>query len=121
MIPTICPEDHELLPLASDELASHEVTSHVAGCPACRERVDRLTAEVRSLRRSSTEVSTPPGEGPDPPGGSGSGSGRSGATEDWTPPASTSTATPDSEASAGSGSTGWRPRCARCDGTGRRC
>jgi hypothetical protein len=82
MIRTTCPEDHDLLPLASGEQATGEVTDHVVGCPACSERVDRLTAEVRSLRRSSAGASAGlHGTGP----ADGSGSGSSGATADWTP------------------------------------
>ena len=58
MIRRICPEDHELLPIAAGEPADGEVSDHVSGCPACREQVDRLTAEVRSLRRAHAAVPT---------------------------------------------------------------
>src|SRR5262245_16317504 len=105
MIRTTCPEDHELLPLAAGEPADGEVSDHVRRCPACRERVDRMTAEVRSLRRTQAALPTEPWPEPSAPGGppEGTGSGVPGGTEDWTPAGSASTPAPPTTWHAGAG------------------
>src|SRR5262249_43721008 len=100
MIRRICPEDPELLPLASGEPADGEVADHVTGCPACRERVDRMAAEVRSLRRNQAAVLTEPWPEPGLSWGT-PGALAHGATEDWTPPDPTLTLAPEPAAAAG--------------------
>jgi tRNA A-37 threonylcarbamoyl transferase component Bud32 len=52
MIQVACPEDHDLLPLVSDEAVSDEVRGHLDGCSECRSRLAMLKAEVASLRGS---------------------------------------------------------------------
>src|SRR5262245_14472504 len=93
MIRRICPEEHELLPMASGEPADAEVSGHVRGCPACRERVDRMAAEVRSLRLYTSEASSEPW--PEPGFSPGSPvPDAAGMTEDWTPAGSAITPAP---------------------------
>lgn len=46
-----CPEEHELLVLASEGTADAAVRAHLEGCPDCRERLARLNAELATLRR----------------------------------------------------------------------
>jgi len=58
MIRRICPEDPELRPLAAGEATDGAVSDHVTGCPACRQRVDRMAAAVRALRRDGAAVLT---------------------------------------------------------------
>ena len=100
MIRRICPEDPELLPLAAGEATDGAVSDHVTGCPACRQRVDRMAAEVRSLRRNQAAVPTEPW--PEPGLSWGTPGARSpGATEDWTPPDPTLTLAPEPAAAAG--------------------
>jgi hypothetical protein len=45
-----CPEDHELLPLLENGKVTKGVQSHLKTCAACRRRLERLRAEVQSLR-----------------------------------------------------------------------
>jgi hypothetical protein len=47
-----CPDDHDLLPLATGETATTAVTAHVAACPSCHDRVQRLRQELANLRGS---------------------------------------------------------------------
>ena len=88
MTRTTCPQDHELLPIAAGEPADGAVSGHVSECPACRERVHRLAAEVRALRRAHAAVLTEPWPEPSATGGPavGPGPGVPGGTEDWTSP-----------------------------------
>ena len=85
MIRRICPDDHELLPLASDGSADRSISDHVAGCPACRGRLDRMSAEVRSLRRGHDGTASQPWSALGPTPGASDG-GDAGLTRDWTPP-----------------------------------
>jgi hypothetical protein len=45
-----CPDETELLALAMGEPIAAAVTAHVDGCAMCRTRLDRLEAELASLR-----------------------------------------------------------------------
>ncbi|MBI4600447.1 MAG: protein kinase [Planctomycetes bacterium] len=49
-----CPAESDLLPLATgDELLAEtkgRLESHVAGCPTCRDRLERMRSSVRDLR-----------------------------------------------------------------------
>src|SRR6266404_3777524 len=54
----LCPDDHELLPLLADGSGSAPVREHLAGCPSCRQRLQRLQAEVANLRHAL--AGTPP-------------------------------------------------------------
>ena len=47
---TACPEEHELLVLATEGLADPAIRAHLDGCADCRERLARLGAEVATLR-----------------------------------------------------------------------
>jgi tRNA A-37 threonylcarbamoyl transferase component Bud32 len=46
---TLCPADHDLLPGTTREPVSAEVQAHLDGCAPCRQRLERLKAEVRQL------------------------------------------------------------------------
>jgi anti-sigma factor ChrR (cupin superfamily) len=46
-----CPDEHELLVVATGEPAAAAIVEHLEGCEDCRERVDRLRAELTALRR----------------------------------------------------------------------
>jgi anti-sigma factor RsiW len=48
-----CLEDHELLPLLDGGKAPKKVADHLQACAACRRRLERLRAEVQSLRRNT--------------------------------------------------------------------
>jgi serine/threonine protein kinase len=61
-----CPDEHELLPVALGEPAGEAIEAHLAGCPACRERVERLRAELTALRSDLGDVATPASTEPDP-------------------------------------------------------
>jgi hypothetical protein len=93
MIRRICPEDHELRPLAAGEATDGEVSDHVTGCPACRQRVDQMAAAVRALRRDGAAVLTE--SWPEPgPSSVAPGALSPGASEEWTPPDPTPTPAP---------------------------
>jgi len=49
----LCLEDHELLRLLGGEPAAKDVTTHLDGCPTCRDRLERLRNELRALRESA--------------------------------------------------------------------
>jgi hypothetical protein len=44
-----CPDESELLPLATGEPASEAIGRHLDARPACRGRMERLRAEVSAL------------------------------------------------------------------------
>jgi hypothetical protein len=54
MIQATCPEDHDLLPFVSGAPGdgAGDVRTHLSGCSECRSRLDKLGAEVASLRRN---------------------------------------------------------------------
>ena len=68
-----CPDEHELLPLATGEPAEAAVERHLSTCPACRGRVERLRAEVSELRR---ELGGAPAADPSTPDPAAEGQGK---------------------------------------------
>ena len=52
MIQATCPEDHDLLPFVSGEPVAADVRTHLDVCSECRSRLEKLGAEVASLRRN---------------------------------------------------------------------
>jgi predicted Ser/Thr protein kinase len=64
-----CPDEHELLPIATGEPADDAVMRHVEACPDCRERLDRLRAEVSELSRELGEAMPADATGPEPAAG----------------------------------------------------
>jgi hypothetical protein len=61
-----CPDEDELLPIATGEPADEALAGHLRGCQACSERVDRLRAELTVLRQDLGDVVKPPSTAPDP-------------------------------------------------------
>ena len=61
-----CPDEHELLPVATGEPAGEAIERHLDACPTCRERVERLRAELAALRLDLEGGVTPPSTEPDP-------------------------------------------------------
>ena len=61
-----CPDEHELLPLATGEPGEAAIERHLSTCPACRERVERLRAEVSELRRELGGAPAADPAAPDP-------------------------------------------------------
>jgi serine/threonine protein kinase len=61
-MPTIlaCPEETDLLAMAMGEPVAAAVTAHVDECAICQRRLDRLKAEVASLRQSHGNGTTAP-------------------------------------------------------------
>ncbi len=45
-----CPEEHELLTVATGEVVATAIEEHLEACPACRNRVERLRAELEAVR-----------------------------------------------------------------------
>ncbi len=79
-----CPDENELLPVATGEPAVAAIEQHLEGCPDCRDRLERLRAELTALRRDLEGGRIPPSTEPDPalhPEGRPSGGG---TTLDWT-------------------------------------
>ena len=58
-----CPSDHELLPLLSGDTTDVALSSHLAVCPSCRQRLEGLRGEVDDLRLLQT-LPFPPSAGP---------------------------------------------------------
>jgi anti-sigma factor ChrR (cupin superfamily) len=54
-----CRDETELLALAMGEPVPAAVTAHVEGCPMCRTKLDRLKAEVASLRQNHSPETAP--------------------------------------------------------------
>jgi anti-sigma factor ChrR (cupin superfamily) len=61
-----CPDEPELLAVATGEPAGAAIEWHLDVCPGCRERVERLRAELTALRRDLEGGVTPPSTEPDP-------------------------------------------------------
>jgi hypothetical protein len=61
-----CPDEYELLPVATGEPAGEAIEGHLDTCPACRGRMERLRAELSELRREfgGAVPSEPIGLGP---------------------------------------------------------
>ena len=55
-----CPDETELLALAMGDPIAAEVMAHVEGCTSCQTRLDRLRAEVASLRENHEQRTAPP-------------------------------------------------------------
>jgi serine/threonine protein kinase len=68
----VCPDDHELLAVASGEEITPDVKSHLDACGDCRQRLVQLQAEVSNLRDALGTLTFPPLE-----------------TNDWEPAPST--------------------------------
>src|SRR5262249_38283912 len=60
------PEEHELLPVATGELAIEAIQGHLDSCPTCRERVEQLRAELTALRLDLEGGVIPASTEPDP-------------------------------------------------------
>src|SRR5262245_43566239 len=54
-----CPEDANLLGLALGEPGPAEVPAHVAECPDCQERLERLRAELAIFRAAAGRQEVP--------------------------------------------------------------
>jgi tRNA A-37 threonylcarbamoyl transferase component Bud32 len=54
-----CPEDDELLAMASGDEITSEVQNHLDVCTDCRQRLGRLQAEVSNLREALTDLKLP--------------------------------------------------------------
>src|SRR5271170_8088038 len=78
-----CPDEHELLMVATGEPAVVAIDKHLEGCPECRERVERLRAEVAALRRDLEGGVTPASTEPDPAVGHAGAASSDGTTLDW--------------------------------------
>jgi tRNA A-37 threonylcarbamoyl transferase component Bud32 len=50
MTRTLCPEDDALLFLILGDPVAGDVQTHVDACPGCRQRLDRMKAEIKTLR-----------------------------------------------------------------------
>ncbi len=61
-----CPDEHELLAVATGEPAVEEIERHLDACPTCRARVERLRAELAALRLDLEGGVNPPSTEPDP-------------------------------------------------------
>jgi hypothetical protein len=61
-----CPDEHELLPVATGEPAIEAIEEHLDACPACRERVEQLRAELTALRLDLEGGVIPASTEPDP-------------------------------------------------------
>jgi hypothetical protein len=55
-----CPEDPELLAVASGEEPSEAFRAHLAGCSRCREQVDRYRVEMELLRAGASDAPLAP-------------------------------------------------------------
>ena len=79
-----CPDETELLTLATGEPVAAAVTAHVAECASCQAKRDRFQAEVASLRQSHGRGTTPPSTENDPAVDHDGEPSDTGTTLDWT-------------------------------------
>ena len=79
-----CPDEHELLAVATGEPAVETIEQHLAGCPECRDRLERLRAELAALRRDLEGEVTSPSTEPDPAVNPDGKPSSDGTTLDWT-------------------------------------
>jgi serine/threonine protein kinase len=93
-----CPNEAELLAVVVGEEPSNELREHLAACPKCPGRLERLRAELAALRERPAEAPLSPSTGSeleaDPATANGHG-GDQNATAPW--PAAESSETHDSE------------------------
>ncbi len=61
-----CPDEPELLPVATGEPAGDAIERHLDACPICRGRVELLRAELTALRHDLGDEVKPPSTEPDP-------------------------------------------------------
>ena len=61
-----CPDEHELLAVATGEPTEDSIEVHLASCPDCRQQVERLRAELAALRRDLAGGETPDSTEHDP-------------------------------------------------------
>ncbi len=61
-----CPDEHELLAVATGEPMDDSIEGHLASCPDCRQQVVRLQAELAALRRDLGGGETPASTERDP-------------------------------------------------------
>jgi serine/threonine protein kinase len=61
-----CPDEPELLPVATGEPAGEAIGRHLDACPICAGRVDLLRAELAALPHDLGEETKPPSTQPDP-------------------------------------------------------
>ena len=54
----VCPEEHELLALLAGDSVSETLRAHVAECPSCQSRVEKLRSEVAEIRLTG-QVASP--------------------------------------------------------------
>jgi tRNA A-37 threonylcarbamoyl transferase component Bud32 len=59
MSAVVCPDDHELLAVASGEEMTPEIQGHLDACIDCRQRLGRLQAEVSNLRNALGDQTLP--------------------------------------------------------------
>jgi hypothetical protein len=57
-----CPDEHELLPVATGEPAGEAIGRHLEACPICRGRMDLLRAELAALRHDLGDGASPAGD-----------------------------------------------------------
>ncbi len=99
-----CPDETELLVLAMGEPGAAAVAAHVNSCASCQARLDRLQAEVESLRQNHAHETTPPSTERDPALAHDAEPSDAGTTTDWAsvdPSGTTSTDLIGPEAVAG--------------------
>jgi eukaryotic-like serine/threonine-protein kinase len=77
-----CLDETELLALAMGEPVAAAITAHLGGCALCRRRLDRLQAEVASLRQNHGQGTTP-GSTEQPEPAHDAEAPNAGATMDW--------------------------------------
>jgi eukaryotic-like serine/threonine-protein kinase len=78
-----CPDEHELLVVATGEPAAAAIDEHLESCPGCRQRLERLRAELAALRRDFEEKVDSPSTEPDPAVDHAGEPSSDGTTLDW--------------------------------------
>jgi hypothetical protein len=82
-----CPNEAEILPVAAGDPAEGPLREHLDGCPGCRERVERLRAELAALREDVENHTPSPSTEPDPAVDHDDEPSSVGTTQDWPPSA----------------------------------